>query len=98
MPSDVIRGWRPVRVKKTRQIEIESHVPIPSERGSRQGIKKAPRARGFCLALEMSVGAAASIAPNGAVRTPATGPHHDDWRRHDDRTWTNHTGPAIGLA
>src|SRR5207244_11512793 len=64
----------------------------------RRGIKKAPRGRGFGLALEMSVGAAASIAPNGTVRTPATGPHHDDWRRHDDRTWTNHNGPAIGLA
>ena len=32
MPSDLIRGWRPVRVRKTRRIKIWSPVPIPSER------------------------------------------------------------------
>jgi hypothetical protein len=66
-----------------------------------QGIKKAPRERGFCHALEMSVSAAASIPPHGAVRAPATGPHHDDGScgpHHDDRGRTNHNGPAIGLA
>jgi hypothetical protein len=62
-------------------------------------IKKAPRERGFCFALEISISAATSVAPHGAVRTHATGPHHDDRsRRHDDRGWTNHNGPAIGLA
>ena len=61
--------------------------------------KKAPRERGFCRALKISVGAAASIAPHGAVGTHAAGPHHDNRsRRHDDRGRTNHYGPANRLA
>ena len=49
----------------------------------------------------MSVSAAASIPPHGAVRATAAGPHHDDRScgpHHDDRAWTNHNGPPIGLA
>jgi hypothetical protein len=66
-----------------------------------RGIKKAPRERGFCRALKISVSAAASIAPHGAVRAAATGAHNDDPRcgpHNDDRGRTNHNGPAIGLA
>ena len=39
-------------------------------------IKKAPRERGFCLALEISISAAASVAPHGAIRAAATGTYH----------------------
>ena len=46
--------------------------------------------------MEISVSAAASIAPHGAVRAHATGPYHDHRsRRHDDRS---HNDPAVGLA
>src|ERR1700692_3122250 len=31
MPSDLIRGWAPVRVKKTRQTKIGTPVLMPSE-------------------------------------------------------------------
>jgi hypothetical protein len=64
-------------------------------------IKKAPRERGFCRALEISISAATPIAPHGAVRTHTAGPNHDGRNcrpHHDDRGWTNHNGPAIGLA
>jgi hypothetical protein len=36
MPSDLIRGWTPVRVKKTRKKRIQSPVLMQSEpKGSR---------------------------------------------------------------
>ena len=60
-------------------------------------IKKAPRERGFCLALEISISAAASVAPHGAIRAAATGTYHHNRRRHHTRRH-DHNCPANGLA
>src|SRR5215213_1699820 len=61
------------------------------EQGIQQGIKKAPRERGFCRALEISISAAASIAPHGAVGAAAAGAYYHDRRHH---TRHHHYGPA----
>src|SRR4029077_14986224 len=79
-----------------------SSLLVSRRRGISGRNKKKPRASGaFVVLLKMSVGAAATIAPHGAVRAAATGAYHDDrscGAHHDDRARANHNGPAIGLA
>ena len=75
-----------------------SSLLLVSAAGLLTGIKKAPRERGFCRALEISINAAASIAPHGAVGAHAAGPHHDDRSRahHDDRGGRTTTARRLG--
>jgi hypothetical protein len=51
------------------------------------------------MSKKKSVNAATSVAPHGADRAHAAGPHDDHGsRRDDDRSRTNYDGPPIGLA
>src|ERR1700675_4424035 len=99
MPSDLIRGWSPVRVKKTRQTENPQPYPILSKRIRLQRIfgilydrfvsRSAGRDRGF---------ASVAVAPTHGIWLAMAACKHDGVQLRGALSWRKYTSTFMPTA